>query len=163
MDEHERTHIMLAGVLGVRPSDLRVEHTLASRRGAQGAKVSVARVYGRPNGVARDYSKLPRQFLAHNHAQVTPCRYDAAVAARFAARDFASASRALGGLVLVTVRALGGLVLVKAPYDLCCTGDGCGSGDEEQPEDADDKGEGDAKESPRIVDGFTHAGDGVGD
>ncbi len=40
-----------------------------------------------------------------------------------------------------------GLALVKAPNDLCCTGDGGGSGGEE---------------SSYIEDELTHAGDGVG-
>ena len=47
------THIVLAGVLGVDMSELRVENTLASRRGAHGVKVRVAQVFGTTNGVAR--------------------------------------------------------------------------------------------------------------
>ena len=60
-------------------------------------------------------------------------------------------------------RAQGGLVLVKAPLDLCYTGDGGGSDDDEEPEDAGDEGEGDAEESSYIEDELTRAGGGACD
>ena len=98
-----------------------------------------------------NFREISRKSTSCHHAEITEADVEANSSARERggiAATLRDRNDAVGGLFNARAceaerqRALGGLVLVKAPHDLCCTGGGCGSGDEEQPGDADDKGEG---------------------
>ena len=139
--EREVAHVALARALLVDVGALRTAHTPSSREGAGGVKV--------PRAVSRKGSSCRRVEITEADVEANAAareRGGIAATLRHRSDDVGAAfeTRTRGA---ERRRAPGGLALVKAPNDLCCTGDGGGSGGEE---------------SSYIEDELTHAGDGVG-